>query len=695
MTKNRRGIVIGIVLAAAGIALVLIPNLSAERFSTGLHGDLQRILGRRVEMGEVRFTLWGGPGFRVKDVVVADHDDMPAEPFAYVQQATMHLALSSLWTRELRFSRITLEQPSLNLAATPDGIWNYQRVLPGKLQDALAGESGARSAPLPELRIEGGRINFRHGLRKSEYYLRNADFRLSEEGIGSDAWLVEFRAEPARTDSYAPRFGTLRGSGRWRATAGPHGVLDIDVEVERSPVAELSALLGLSRVGMSGYLSARAHLSGPASALQLRGNVELRDSNSWSLLAGAGANRGVTLEGNLDLVSNRMQVGTVERPREAAPYAATLVVGAPEAPGAWQTTLDLKEIPVQSLQELFSTLNQSTPNYPGVEGFVSGAITYHSVDGLRGNLQATHLDWTAEGQPLFSLRDFRMELQRSVITGSAGIQAPATSGNPQPTQGGEAPRVSDAINDREAQARPPSAESAALATSVEASAVQWAFRMDRGNGEGDSRLSGTGIGKAHLQAHAWLVPGAPTALPLLEGDGWTGQGQLQFVQPPSPGAGVWQGQLNLRDLALQAAGMSKPAMLRAATLELRGASWQLRDARGGLAGIPFRMELSHTPGAAKPYRGVFRLGNVDLEALARLLPLSGPDAPGFLQRAFRRTSPPAGDFAPREEFHARIYLDSVLINGSKYTDFRADVFGHGRKVNFENISVGTRFGALH
>src|SRR5690606_14776972 len=124
---------------------------------------------------------------------------------------------------------------------------------------------GTQSAGvLPEVVVREGRINFRSGLKKSIYYFRSADLRLAEEGQGTDAWLLEFRAEPARTDSFAPRFGTVRGRGRWRAAAGRNGELAMDVEIERSPLAEIASLFRASRVGLSGFLSARAHVSGPA-----------------------------------------------------------------------------------------------------------------------------------------------------------------------------------------------------------------------------------------------------------------------------------------------------------------------------------------------------------------------------------------------------------------------------------------------
>ncbi len=694
MLRRRRRHLVWLALALVAGALLGIPHLSAERFANALREDLHAMLGRPVEMGEVRFTLWRGPGFLVRDLVIADQADMPAEPFAYVQEATLHVALSSIWMRELRFSSITLSQPSLNLAPTPDGVWNYQRLLPGQLHDALMRDALDTRTELPEVRIEGGRINFRQGLRKSEYYLRNADFRLREEGIGSDAWLLDFRAEPARTDSFAPRFGTIRGNGRWRATAGPHGELDIDVEVERSPLAELSALLGLSRVGMSGYLSARAHLSGPASALQLRGSLDLRDSNSWSLLAGPSANRSLALAGNVDLVSRRVQVSTVELPDAPLPYAATVQVSPPEAPRHWLATLELKQIPVRSLQDLMAAVEQSMPAYDAVEGHVNGQLTYRSDAGLQGSLEATRLDWKPEAQTPFSLRDVKVALGGGSVHGSAWMDAPASplaaeadAGVEAADQGPVSRQKPDAI-----ATPPPQMPSSTVTPPRTTNNVQWGFQVNTSTGEASFRLQGQDIRPAHLQAQALLVPGAPLELPPLQGDGWVAQGQLQYGQLSFRDAGAWQGQLAVRDFQLNVQGLMLPVAIQRGALEVRGGTWQVRNAQGSAGGIPFRVEISKSPAAARPYRGELRFADLDLEDLSRVLPMSPPDAPGFLQRAFRRTSSGAGNLATAEAFHTRIYARSVLINGSKYSNFRADVFGHGRKVGFENISFSSRFG---
>lgn len=650
------------------------PFLSAERFAGRLREDLQSMLSRPVEIGEVRFTLWGGPGFLLTNLVIADHPDISAEPLAYVNEAKLHLSIASLWRRDLIFSRITLIQPSLNLAQGPDGQWNYQRLLPARIQDTL--EPGK---PLPTVRVEGARVNFRQGLRKSVYYFRNADLQLAEEGIGSDAWILDFRAEPARTDSFAPRFGTVRGNGRWRAKAGPDGELDIDVEVERSPLAELASLLGLPRVGLSGYVSARAHLSGPAANLSLRGNLELRELNEWTLLAGRGGERGVALEGTLNLVKRSLHLETVARQPEPLPYAAIVDVFPPESPGAWLASIRFDEIPVESLFEVVQYLDDSVPRYPALRGTLAGELEYHSQSGLRGAFRGKRLAWDTESGPLFTLRQLEMRMAGDRVEGAAllGTALPAAS----PVSADLSPSLDQTAETVDGKEPLPTE-------------VLWDFQFQRGSGQSAIGLSGAGIRRPHLDAQALLVPMAQVLPPLLASEGWEARGALQWKRASYRDAGYWHGHLEARGFDHFLAGIQTPLRFSAGHLEIRGESWYLRNAKARIGTIPLQTEISYEASAERPYQSTLRAGQIDLDTLDRLLALNPVDDGGFLQRAFRRTTRRRQASSASQLFKARIYAESVLINSSTFTNFKGDLFWNGESAELRNISFRSRFGVF-
>jgi len=66
-------------LLAAGLLLLLlaawyVPRLSADRYREPIRAGLQNALGRKVEIGEVKFQLLPVPGFTVRYVQIGGVD---------------------------------------------------------------------------------------------------------------------------------------------------------------------------------------------------------------------------------------------------------------------------------------------------------------------------------------------------------------------------------------------------------------------------------------------------------------------------------------------------------------------------------------------------------------------------------------------------------------------------------------------
>lgn len=134
------GIVIGLPLAA--------PFWKADRFAPAITTSLERALQRRVEVGEVRLHLLTGPGFTLSDVVIHEDPAVSAEPLAYVTSLVVRLRLWPLLRGGLELSSLRLEEPSVNLMQTAEGVWNVQAL--------LRGSSQATGGVLPDLEVRGG-----------------------------------------------------------------------------------------------------------------------------------------------------------------------------------------------------------------------------------------------------------------------------------------------------------------------------------------------------------------------------------------------------------------------------------------------------------------------------------------------------------------------------------------------------------
>lgn len=661
---------IGLGACALAVAAVLLaPTLSADRFHSALRGLLEEALESPVEVGEVRFSLWGGPGFRLRNVVIADAAEVSAEPFAYVSEVHLRLGLATLWKGSMVVSRITLVQPSLNIARGPDGEWNYGRLV----HRGVGGGTGSGRV-FPEVLVTSGRINFRDGLRKSVYYFRNADLRIADEGIGGDARLLEFRAEPARTDSYAPRFGTIHGYGRWRPAAGPNGEIDIDVGIEQSPVAELAALLGVPRAGLSGYARASAHLSGPAERLSLRGSVELREQSDWLAFLGRRDGRGVAIEGEVNLPGRRLTVHTSPGLKQdgSQPFQASFEVFPPDAPDGWQCSFQFEDVPAEDMHEILQQVDDTLPRYPELRGALTGQIDYRRQTGLRGSLRSRELAWQPEDAPSrFLLRDLDLRIEGDLFSGAGVILLP-----PLPAPGTDA-----------GGAEPPPGDPA--------SGAQLEFQVNRASGQQALRLSGNAIERGHLAALELLATDIDHGAPLLSGTGWTGKGALHWQRPAYRTRGAWQGSLQIRSLVHPVDGFRTPVNLESALLDLRGAVWHLRQMRGSLGRIAFQGEMSHQPGAARPYQLTLRTEVLDLAALDTALRLDSEDARGFFRRTFSRRQRANPAWLRQRALIAKIHSKSVLIEEYKYSDMKGDLYWDGEDLEIRNISFRSRFGLFH
>ena len=129
---------------AAGVAA---PFFRGDRFAGRIRDALEEGLGRRVEIGEVRFNLFTGPGFTLANVVIHEDPAIGIEPLAYVTEMDARVGLWSLVTGRLEFSTLRLIEPSVNLAKPETGSWNLQPLLARAA--ASARSPGAKTAGDP------------------------------------------------------------------------------------------------------------------------------------------------------------------------------------------------------------------------------------------------------------------------------------------------------------------------------------------------------------------------------------------------------------------------------------------------------------------------------------------------------------------------------------------------------------------
>ncbi|MBU8539781.1 AsmA family protein [Falsiroseomonas tokyonensis] len=156
-------VVIGLPALALGAALLL---LDAESLRPRLVAAVERATGRTFTVGEMRLALSLVPTVELRDVTLSNPEGASRPNMLTASRVQVQAALLPLLSREIRISRIELEQPDLLLEVDAQGRGNWQF--------ARAAREAAPAAPAPEqavqqalalgidaLRLEGGRIGWR------------------------------------------------------------------------------------------------------------------------------------------------------------------------------------------------------------------------------------------------------------------------------------------------------------------------------------------------------------------------------------------------------------------------------------------------------------------------------------------------------------------------------------------------------
>ncbi len=588
MRLSQRAIWRGLALLVLGIlaAGLLAPYLSANRFARRIRESLETALGRQVELGEVHLNLFTGPGFSVSRVVIHEDPRIGLEPLAYIGSLEARLGFRSLLAGRLEFSNLRLSEPSINLAKAASGEWNFETLL-----SRTVGAAAQAGLSFPSLQVRGGRINFRFSDVKSVYYLTDPELDIWPPAQPQGEWRIRFSGEPARTDRRALGFGRFQGRGRWRPDPRTGGQVELALELENSPIAELVALLQGRDLGVHGRVSSSATLSGPASALKIAGRLQVRDLYRWDQLPPRGEGWRLDYGGQLDLVAQRLELETFAPGGEAPPLAFRARVGDYLSQPRWGALASIHRQPLGPLVEVARHLGVALPTSLAAEGEITGVVGYSPEAGLQGMVVCQEaVIKTVEA------RELRLRRAEVIFEGERARLLPtvvATAGDLPPTLQGE-----------------------------------YSFSTQ----ELEGSVQGGPARIADLRALVSAVLGPVPLLDQAKEGSWRGRLNYrgQAGQPAD-----WSGTFELTDTRVEPPGLGAPLRVHKARATLRegGAALDQIDAR--LGAIGFQGQYRYTPKAARPHQFVLSVPKLDVTELERvLLPaLQRPD--GLLARTLR------------------------------------------------------------
>ncbi len=631
----RRALFFGaVLLVLAGVAA---PYFHADRFGRRIHRALEESLGRRVEMEDVRFNLFRGPGFSLRKVVIWDHPSVSIEPLAYVASIEARISLSSLWTGRLEFSSLRLVNPSVNLARTGSGAWNLQPVL-----------GRASGAQIPEIHVRSGRLNFKSGDLKSVFYFRNADVDVVYTRGGAGPLEIEFSGEPARTDRATVAFGRLTGRGRWQAGPDGHGWLRLDMRLERSAIGELFAVLYGRDVGVHGWGAASVRIEGPAADLGIAGNLQLEEIHRWDLMPPYAQGGPLKFQGRLDLRSQDLRLETVPEINSAliVRFRATNLLSAPQ----WACSLTLRRLAIGPVLDVARHMGAAVPAEIVSEGGIDGVVGFSPGDGFQGSLDVPDARVQVPPGPAVRFRNARLLLdgQRiQLLSAAVG------------TDGGD-----------EAE-------------------LKGEFAL--GAGGVDLSIHAVKLGISRSASETGLLL-ATARLPLLDAfRGGSLAGKLRYQRTTNT-AGQWSGSLGLRETTIAIPGIAEPLSVTSAKMEIHPGQVLLKDIRAEIAGATVTGEYHQAPGAKRPDRWHCRLSEIDAATVERLLMPSLRRERSFLSRTLGLGRPALPGWLEERHTEGILEMETFILADLRFESFKARVFWDAGRLEVTDFDAELRNG---
>jgi hypothetical protein len=622
------GAALGLVLAA-GLAA---PYLSADRYGERLRASLEWALGgnRRVEIGKVHFSLFKGPAFSVDSVIIHEDPAIGAEPIAYIQESSgggLEVAprLWSLLGGRFVIASISLDGASINLSksgpASESGRWNFSSFVNRSVMSAA-----------PSIHVRDSRVNFKFGDAKSVFYLMDADLDISPPSVAGGGWRVSCSAKPARTDRPAQGLGSFTVNGRW--FVAPERV-DLDLELNRSGLGEITALLRGQAGGVHGTLSARLHMAGPIDNIGVAGRLHVEDVHRWDLLPSQGNDWPLDIGGRLDLVAQQLELQSHSASDVPLPLSLRFRASNYLSQPHWNLAVDWNQFPVAPLMELAGHMGVQFPPGLKLSGTIDGALHYSDQSAFEGQLAFHDAALTIPDSPPVRFENAYLTVGRGLARLSPALVR---------TAGGEEARI-EADYDMDAQA---------LDLSISADQMQ----------------------VASLRAQVALA-----AVPWLErvrSGQWTGL--LRYHRDPEKAG--WTGRLQLTGAEIDVPGLADPVTLAAARARIDGDRVALDHLDASAGKLSFTGEYSYEPGTAHPHRLRLNSPLVDAADIETEMAPTLRRA-GLLARALGRASVP--DWLKERSVDGTLRIDDLAVAGSHWENVQTHLLWDVTRVVFADI----------
>jgi AsmA protein len=377
-----------VLLIAAVIALPFL--IDANQFRPKLESEISVALKREVKVGDLKLSILSG-GIAADDISISDDPAFSESAFVRAKALQVGVQMKPLiFSRQVRVTRISLEQPEITLIRSDSGDWNFSSIGGSNHPGDGGKQAGGAGAPgditIETLNVSNGRIQVIRGTgnRKPRVY----------EKVELQARDISFSTViPFSISAALPGGGNAKIEGK----AGPMDRSDLSL-------TPFSATLVFTRLDLiaSGFIDSSAGLAG---IIDFNGslNSDGKDVASKGMakaeklqIVKGGSPAGQTVSLDYSVAHNlKSQAGTLKEAKVGFGKAIARLEGKYSIHGdttALRLRLRGENVPAQDLEALLPAIGVTLPKGATLKG---------------GTLNA---DLNAEGP-----------VEKLVITGPVGI----------------------------------------------------------------------------------------------------------------------------------------------------------------------------------------------------------------------------------------------------------------------------------
>ena len=303
----------------------------------------------------------------------------------------------------MEFSRITLDEPSVNLVHGADGRWNVESILlqASKMDAAPTAQSAAGQSPrFPYIEASGARVNVKMGLEKMPISLTEADFSLWLPEPRQ--WRLRLEGHPARTDTAASDTGTFSLEGRLGKASTLAAVpVELTAEWKSAPLGAVSWVLMGRDAGFRGELNLRTSLTGTMGRNLIDSRLELTHLRRAEFVPARMLDVELECRGTATRLLHQVDDLRCVSPMDADKPGLVITGQIPELrdPATATGVATLNDIP---LKDLLDVLRLATPRIAPeltAAGKLSGTLMLAGAGDISGSLVTSDAQLALDGAP--------------------------------------------------------------------------------------------------------------------------------------------------------------------------------------------------------------------------------------------------------------------------------------------------------